>query len=408
MAQIAELSLVEAHNLAEQNYPLLKKTPLLEQLHEASLDVFSKKRAPTLELNSVGQLQTENISIGEEIPDNPNAISLPLETFNTYLSFNYNILDGGLTKAQKESEISQYEINRQQLNVDLRKVKDQVNSLFIGILLLRQQELILATSRKDLESTLEILNASFQNGTILESEVSKIKVRQLELESESEALAEEIMANLSTLSKLIGQEVTTETSLFLPEVGEYIDTELDITRPEQNLFEAHKSYLEAQKTRIKSSNSPTLSLFAQGGVGYPNPLNFPDISTATYALGGLRLRWNLFNWGANKKEKIKIDLQRAQVEIDKETFEFEIDNQRGKFINSLQALNKQIEKDYQIVNLQESITEQSEIQLREGVIKSNDYILEVNAELKAKQQLELHLLQKRKLQIDYLTLFGKL
>ncbi len=405
--QRSTLSLEKAYTLAETNYPLIKNKPLLESISETNLQILNRQRLPKLNLVGLGQLQSESLQIGGDVPNSPINIDVPLESYRGYIDLNYDIFDGGITKADKRMEKSQLQVNEQVLQVDLRNLKDRVNDLFLNILLLRKQRDLLSLSMDNILSNIDIMQAGFENGTILESELSKLKVHKIELESEEIDLQGNIDANLEVLSKLLGIPLTNQIRLMLPEAL-FEQGDLTISRPEQLFFDYRSALLEAQKDKVGASRMPRLSLFAQGGIGYPNPLNFSDVSTATYGLGGLRLHWNIFDWGIAKKERGKIELQKERIAIDREVFEFNIEQQRENFRKKLEAVDRQIEKDEEIVALQSEILKQSSVQLQEGVINSNDYLMQVNAELSARQQLELHLVQKQKLQIEYLTLFGKL
>ena len=401
------LDLEEAYKLAETNYPLIKGEPLLESISETNVQILNRQHLPELRLIAIGQLQSDNLQIGGDNPNGSISIDVPLESYRGYLDLNYHLFDGGMTKANKKVEKSQLQVDQQALQVDLRNLKDQVNTLFLNTLLLKRQKTLLQLTMENVLSNIGMMQAGYENGTVLESELSKLKVRKIELESEEIDIQGNIDASLEVLSRLLGTPLTNDTQLLLPEAL-FQQNEFNISRPEQQLFEYQSDFLESQKGKILASRMPKLSMFAQGGIGYPNPLNFSDINTSTYALGGLRLNWNVFDWGVAKKQKEKIELQKEQVAVNREVFEFNIDQRQEDFRKRLEAIDRQIEKDRKIVALQSEILKQSAVQLQEGVINSNDYLIQVNAELSARQQMELHLVQKQKLQIEYLTLFGKL
>ena len=406
-SQQEALTLNEAYKLAESNYPLIKDQALLESISEYNLELINRKRLPTINLVGLGQLQSDNLQIGEEGSNSPINIDVPLESYRGYLDLDFNVFDGGTTNANRAIEKSQLKVNQQALKVKLRNLKDRVNVLFLNILLQKQQQSLIKTSIENIEVSIEMMQSGFDNGTVLESELSKLKVRKIELESEEINLEGNIKATTALLTELLGTPLTSETKLLLPDTVMQ-QSNLDISRPEEQLFEFQTNLLEAQKGKINASRLPKLSLFAQGGIGYPNPLNFADISNSTYALGGIRLNWNVFDWGIAKKEKEKIEIIKEQIAVDREIFEFNINQQQDNFLEKIEALNLQIEKDKAIVKLQSEILEQSSVQLQEGVINSNEYLIQVNNELSARQQMQLHLVRKQKLQIEYLTLYGKL
>ncbi|WP_299361555.1 TolC family protein [Winogradskyella sp.] len=401
----ASLSLQEAYNLVEKNYPLIKDEALLNALSEYNIELINKDRLPTLTLNGFGQLQTENVQIGE--PGSPVSVDAPLESYRAYIDANYNLYDGGFTKAKKQIEEAVLKVNQQGLKVTLRNLKDRINNLFFIIKLSRQQQVLLETSINDIDTNIESLQAGFDNGTVLESELSKLKVRKLELQSEDVRLQGDIKAYFGVINMLLGTRYAHTTTLTLPQEILVEETQ-QITRPEQQFYDFQKELLQAQESTIEASRKPKVSLFAQGGVGYPNPLNFSDISNATYALGGIRLNWDILDWGKAKQEREKLKIEIAQTEVDKETFEFDITSRKKEYLEKIEALQGQLFNDEKIVALQKDILNQTEVQLQEGIINSNDYLIQVNAELSARQQQELHRVQLQQLQIEYLTLYGKL
>lgn len=399
------LELTEAYTLAEANYPLMADSKLIDEIAQINIELIEKERLPTCTGNFEGKIQSENIQIGDS--DSPIQLDVPRESFNLYHEIDYKLYDGGLTSSKKAIEEANRQVNQQSLKVSLRTLKDRVNSLFFTIQLARQQKALLKTSMEDIQANIETLQAGYDNGTVLESELSKLKVRKLELGSDESSLEGDIQAYFAVLAALLGTPISSETELVLPSTSVLV-LDGNISRPEQSLYDYQEKLLTAQEGIISASRRPIVSLFGQAGVGYPNPLNFADTRTSPYALGGLRVRWEIFDWGTAKKEKAKIEAQKRQVEVNRQTFEFDIASREEEFRQKITALEQQLANDKQIVTLQENILEQTATQLRNGIIQSNDYLIQVNAELAARQALELHTVQLQQLQIEYLTLFGKL
>ncbi|WP_299213353.1 TolC family protein [uncultured Aquimarina sp.] len=400
---IDKLQLETAYVLAEEHYPLIADKALLDEISKINLQIINRERLPYITHNAEGQIQSENVSLNTGTSN----VELPLETFKAFVDMNFDLYNGGLVKAKKEIEKSLLKVNQQNLKVTLRTLQNRVNNLFFTIKLSKQQKELLKTSIDDIESNIRTLQVQYDNGVVLESELSKLKVRQLELQSDTFRLDGDIKAYFAVLQELLGISLSVDTELILPPLNnEMIDG--NISRPEQLLYDYQKELLTAQEATIKAGRKPKISLFAQGGIGNPNPLNFTDTETANYALGGIRLQWNLIDWGKGKKERQKLKVEIEQTKVDKETFEFDIASREEEYRQRINALQTQLKNDEQIVTLQQYILKQTETQLNNGIINSNDYITQVNAELSAKQQLELHKVELQQLQIEYLTVFGKL
>lgn len=398
----SELPLESAYGMAKKNYPLIKDVGLIDKIETLNLEVIRKRGLPKVSLNGTAQAQTENIVL----PIGVNPLEAPLETWNAYLGVDYDIYDGGLKKAQKAIERASAQVERTSIKVRQRSLKDRVNTLFFAIELARQQTKILATSKDDLNTNIASLQAGLENGTVLESEVSKLRVRQLELTSDIIAIEADIEVYFKLLEQLLGTTLSRDIEFLLP--AQTIQNMDGINRPEQQLFDNQKLLFGAQEASITAKTLPKISIFAQGGVGNPNPLNFSDFNTATYALGGVRLKWDFVDFGKGKKEKESLRVQQEQIEVDRELFLFDIESESKEYQQKIKSLDTQLANNEIIIAIQNEILEQSKVQLDNGVISSNDYVSQLNASINARQQLQFNRLQLQQTIINYLTLTGEL
>ena len=396
------IALEELYKAAHSNYPLVKDAGLIDKIEAVGLAVISKNALPKISLEGRGQVQSENI----ELNFGTTAIQAPLETWNTALNVDYDLYDGGTTKAQKKIETASASVNRNSLEVQLRTLKDQVNTLLFAILLSRKQQLIFENSKEDLESNIGTMQAAYENGTALESEVAKLKVRQLELVSDIVSIHRDMATYFLLLEQLTGKTFPRDVQFEVP--GLFTPDTRTVDRPENQLFDSQKSFYAAQEASIAASTLPKISLFAQGGIGNPNPLNFSDLNTTTYALGGVKLNWNFIDFGKGKKERQRLQLQQEQIEVDRELFLFDIESKSREYQERIKATQQQISNNSGIVDLQRNILAQTKVQLDNGVINATDYVTQLNATLNSEQELEFNKTQLQQLQIEYLTLLGQL
>ena len=398
------LSLVEAFELAEENYPLLKNKMLLQEATSLKIENLSQSRLPTIEWKTDATLQSETV----EFPDDaivPIKLELPLFNAKTYLEGQYLIYDGGINSAQKEIERLQLEAEKQSIEVDLNTLKTQINQSFIGVLLSKEQIALLEVTRKDLAIRKQALEAGVRHGVVLESEVDKLLVKELELIAEIEKVESDIKALIAVLEKFVGVELKDELVLVLPNMDNF-QLDIGLDRPEQELLRLQKQALLANESLITGVKKPKLGAFVQAGVGYANPLNLFDTSISPYAIGGLSFSWNLFDWGQSDRDRQLLTIQSQMIDNQLETFEHNLSLTDGKFREDISKLEKQLSRDEEIAALQNKILKQLAVQLEHGVITVNDYLLQSNAELRARQQLQLHKTQLIQIKIDYLTKQG--
>jgi hypothetical protein len=112
-----------------------------------------------------------------------------------------------------------------------------------------------------------------------------------------------------------------------------------------------------------------------------------------YYIGGARLTWSLGGLYTLKKEKALLDNSRKTIALQRETFLFNTNLTRKQQHADITRLQELMSTDAEIITLRESVKKASAAQLENGVITSNDYLREVNAEDQARQTRILHEIQ---------------
>ncbi len=398
------LSLTAAFKMAEQNYPLLKNKVLLQEATTLKLENLGQSRLPTIQWKADATLQSETVEFPADSPV-PIKLDLPLFNAKTYAEVQYVIYDGGINSAEQELERLQLEASQQSIEVDMNGLKGQINQSFMGVLLSKEQISLLKVTLKDLGIRKETLEAGVRHGVVLESEVDKISVKELEIIAEIEKTESDIKALVAVLERFLGVELSDNLVLVLPQMDDF-QLGLQLDRPEQELFSLQKQALLANENLIQGVKRPKLSAFAKAGVGYANPLNFFDTNVSPYALGGIAFSWNLIDWGKSDRDRQLLTIQSQVIDNQKETFEHNLNLTEGKVGEDIAKLKKQLLRDEEIAALQNKILKQLSFQLEYGVITVNDYLIQANAELRARQQLQLHKMQLIQIKIDYLTQRG--
>jgi outer membrane protein TolC len=300
-------------------------------------------------------------------------------------------------RQQKRAEEVNAVVESQKLDVDIYQLRDRINDLFFGILLMKEQIAQSELMKNDLSSALKKVQASIQHGTalrsqgdILQAELLRIDQRIIELQS-AEASFREILGMFT--DHLVGNS----TILAKPEWTMGSDS---IRRPELNLFGLQKQGIEASRALLSARKKPRIELFLQGGYGRP-ALNMLENSFDFYYIGGIRFNWLMSGYYTFKRENEILDLRQQSLDVQKETFLFNTNltrNQHGAEIAKLQRL---IQVDDEIIVLRMRVMETASAQLEEGVISANDYIREVNAADQAKQNRALHEAQRLIAQAKY-------
>lgn len=385
------ITIEECYEMAKNHYPLGKQKELIEKSKNINISNAIVNYLP--QINLVGQATLQSDVTKIEIPeplnnfisfDEPNK-----DQYKFYGEISQIIFDGGATFQQKKIYKASANAEIQQIEVELYKVKEKVTDMYFGILLINEQLKQFDIFKNDIETALDKVKAAVASGVSLQSNVLLLEAEKLNIEQQKIALLAAKKTYLLILSEFINKSLDEKTIFTVPDK---IIVSKDINRPELTLFSEQNTIFESQKKLLRLKNFPRLGLFVQGG--YANPaLNMFKNKFELYYTGGVRLIVPIsgFYTQGNDMEMVRINTLRNQVK--KETFLFNTKFDISKHNAEIEKFNELLKTDNEIIAIRESIKETALAQLENGIINSNDYIKEVNAENLAKQNKILHEMQ---------------
>jgi len=387
--------------MAKRNFPLIKQYGLIEKSKEYSIDNANKGYLPQFNIAGQATYQSAVTQIPISLP-NMDIPTISKDQYRLYSEVSQPITDLFVVKDNKKLIETNAEVETQKVEVEIYKLRERINQLFFGILLIDEQLKQTDLLKKDIQSGIDKTNVAIQNGTatkssvnILKAELLKANQRTIELKATRKGYAE-------MLSHFIGTAIDENTTLLKPTPQIVSNT---INRPELKLYNLQKKTFDLQSKFITAKNLPRFSLFFQGGLGRP-ALNMLSNDVQGYYIGGLRLNWNLTGFYTYNKEKKILAVNQDFIDIQRETFLFNTNlnlRQQNSEITKVQEL---IETDSDIISLRESVKNTTKIQLENGTATTNDYLISVNAEDQARQNLILHEIQLLMAQYNYQTTSG--
>jgi outer membrane protein TolC len=285
----------------------------------------------------------------------------------------------------------------------LYALKDRINQLYFGALLidgqLEQNEL----SKKDIQTGISKVQAAIANGTDFQSSLNKLKAELLKTDQHSIDLRATRKSYTDMLSLFIGQDVTDSTVLEKPMPPALTDS---VNRPELKAYDLQTRYYQEQRRLTKINNYPQLNAFFQGGLGKPSPVNFLSTQLSGYYLTGLRLSWNFGGLYTYKKDQLINKNNQEVVATQRNTFLFNTNLTLRQQNADILRYNQLIKSDDDIIRLREAVKTSSQAQLENGVITTNDYLTDINAEAQARQDRVLHEIQLLISQYNHKTTAG--
>ena len=372
------LTLEQCYQWSRENYPLIKKQELIKKSEQYTTENALKGWLP--QINIVGQAtyQNEVTELPIKLP-NISVDPLSKDQYKVYADVSQTIYDGGNIKNQKKLALAQSEIQNQQLAVDLDKLKERINQIYFGILQTDKQLAQLQLTKSDINEGIKKAEAQLKNGVIFRSNLDVLKAELVKLEQREIELKSVKQSFSQMLSYFIKKSLDENTQLQTPE--KVLITETN-NRSELKLFDAQKSLIETQKKLINTKNTPKLGAFFQGGYGKPG-FNMLKNEFDTFYIAGVRLNIPITGFYTKKNDLQLLDNQSQDIEIQRENFLFNQNFTEIQQKNDLDKIQNLIDKDDELITLRKSIKKASLAQLENGVITTNDYLREVNAEEQA-------------------------
>lgn len=399
------INLRSCQERAVAEVPIVGQRGLLEQAFQLKIAELEAQRLPSIYWRAKGTLQSETVGLPFVLPGQDEAFSVPHANAQTTLEAQYRIYDGGLTDAQQKLERANLAKDLQAVEVNLYPIKEQVQKVYFGILLLEAQVKVLDNTLVDLSQRAQNLRAAAEHGVVLPINIRKLEVETIKLTKKKTELLGERKSLLALLGDLMGQPLSDEVILEVPSV-ESVAFKESSQRPELKLLDQQKQILLEQSKLVEVQNKPQLSAFLQAGVGYPNPLNFFDTDLSPFAIGGINFQWKIWDGKQVKKRKDWLSIQSQLVENQKETFNYQQNLLDRQYQQKAEKLRTIILQDRQHIQLQDEIIAQVNAQLTQGVITATEYITELNQQTDAQLELALHELQLQEIQVQYLTQKG--
>jgi outer membrane protein TolC len=299
---------------------------------------------------------------------------------------------------------AQLKTKQKQVEVNLYELKQKINQLYFSILLSQESELLLNAKKTQLNTKLTEVKSGIEYGVILPSSDKVLEAELLKIEQQVQELQSNKIALIETLSSLIKRTLNTSTQFQKP----LLETKFkaNLSRPELELFQFKKEEIETSESLISKKNAPKLLGFATGGYGNPG-LNLLDNSFQTFYVVGIKLNWNVFDWNSNKKQRQSLAINKDIVDTETETFKLTTNIELYKQEKEINKMKAFIVSDLNIINLRKEVLETADSQLKNGVITSSTYIMELTNLYEDENTLARHKIQLQLAKANYNIIQGQ-
>lgn len=394
----AQVTLEECIALAEENYPIISKYDLLEQTKEVNLSNINKGWLPQINVYGQGTVQNDTPSLPESLTNIINQTGTNIAGLNEWqyrigADISQNIWDGGTSKVHRKIERAEDAERQAAIDVQLYAVRERVEDLYFGILLMDAQIEQVKNMQLLLQSNLDKLRIMQSNGTAMQSDVDMVEAEYLGTVQQLTQAESASQSYRNVLGLFMGKSIVGQ-KLVKPEA--FIPQDLMPSRPELKYFEKQLQTNEARNASITANMMPKIGLFAQlyyGYTGFDYFENMMNRNPSFNILAGVKLSWNIGALYNKKNDRMKLKLSSDNINVERDIFLFNINLQSRSQLDHIDELKAVIKNNDRIVELRTNVRKAAESQLDNGVIDATALLTKLTDEKQARLTAAYHEIQ---------------
>jgi outer membrane protein TolC len=397
-----QLTIDHCQERAQGNYPLIKQYDLISKSADFTVSNANKAYFPQVSLTGIGGYIISGLP--EFLVPGTNPPEQSKAQFIGIAQINQIIWDGGATKSQKNIIKSSAEVEKSSIDVSLYSIRERVNQVYFGILMIDEQNKQLDILSQDLNIRLNKVRLSKENGLAYTSDVDQVRAEILNLEQKKIEFNYTRKGFVQMLSYLIGKQLDENIKLEKPVISESVEN-FDNHRPELNLYTNQLKLVESNSSLNQVSMMPKIGFLGAGVLIKPG-INFGPSKFNGLALAGLSISWNTSGLYKNRNNKDLDKVEMDKINNQKDTFLFKNNLQLTQTNNEIEKQKAIIAKDDEIVKLKDGIKKSYQVMYDNGMTAMSDLINAMNKENEAKANQALHQIQLLMSMYNYKTISG--
>ena len=395
-------TLEECQQAAERNYPLIVQHDLIAHTTDLTVDDIQKGWLPQVTATAQATYQSAVTAWPDEMKGLMQQMGVDMkglakDQYRIGIDLQQTVFDGGMINAQKQVAREQGAAKQAQLDVDLYQVRQRVNEMYFGLLLLDDQIRLNGDLQKLLTASEKKLTSMVKHGTAAQCDLNNVIAERLNVVQQETTLESQRRVLLAMLGTFCGLEMN---QVIKPAAIESVEGN---NRPELRLIDSQLRLADAQDKALKAALLPRVGVFAQGYYGYPGYNMFKDMMGRDWSWNGMvgaRLTWNIGALYTHHNDKAKVQLQRETAQNQREVFLFNNRLEQMQHNEAIERYRSLMSQDQEIIALRGQVRKAAESKLSHGIIDVNDLIRDINSENAARVQQSIHEIEMLKQMYD--------
>ncbi len=398
---VAAQTLDECQHAAERNYPLIAQHDLIARTTDLNVANIQKGWLPQVSATAQATYQSAVTAWPDEMKGMMQQMGVDMkglakDQYRVGLDVQQTVFDGAIS-ARKQVARDQGAVQQAQLDVDLYRVRQRVNEMYFGLLLLEDQIRLSKDLQDQLAASENKLISMVKHGTAAECDLNAVTAERLNVVQQMTTLESQRRVLMSMLGTFCGIEVY---QVAKPAAVEAVQGN---NRPELRLIDSQLRLAGARERAIKAALLPRLGVFAQGYYGYPGYNVFKDMMGRDWSWNGMvgaRLTWNIGALYTHRNDKALVQLQRETAENQREVFLFNNRLEQMQQNEDIDRYRRLMQQDEEIIALRQQVRKAAQSKLSHGIIDVNDLVRDINSENAARVQQSIHEIEMLKRMYD--------
>ncbi|MEX2632922.1 MAG: TolC family protein [Balneolales bacterium] len=403
--ELETITLGFCYNHIYQNYPTAAKADVQEKITALNRAIIRTGRYPDIQVSGLTSYQSDVTEIPFSAPGT-DPLNFSKDHYRISLDLTQPLYDGGRRQALHNLEKQVGLREQATIQTELWAVRNQIDQIYFGILMLKKQHDSIQLMLADLNEQLSLVSAQVRNGLVLPGNELVLKAERIKASQRLTQAEADINVGYQVLSELLGISIPIDTKLEIPTIEGNSSYDLQsINRAEYDLFKTGIQTLNDQKEVTRADRLPVIHAFGTTAYGRPGFNVFEDDLQLNWMVG-LRAQWGFRSWSNASKKMELLELEKRKIAADKDAFTrtLEADLRRSEVqINTLRDL---ITSDEEVLELRQQVVAEKESLLEVGAITSTEYITELNAENRARIELDIRKLSLIQATIELSTKKG--
>ncbi|MEN9700388.1 MAG: hypothetical protein RLZZ301_1586 [Bacteroidota bacterium] len=383
-AQEKSINIDSCLHWAKVNYPLLKQSELAQVNSQLNLNAIHEAWLPKVNFLAQATYNTEVVQFN--LPGSN--LVFPHDAYLGALGIEQLLFDGGQASklAQIEGTSGQIEVKKN--DIELYRLVERINQLYGAILLARANVDMLAIYMDNLRARHNNLSPAVTNGAALASNLDELEAELLKTEQQLLDANANLQGLYGAISLLTKHTIGAQTEMLLLPIGG-TSRLVSYQRPELDLLNLQGQALDQKYQLAYRMALPKVTLGVNGNYGRPGP-NFINQDLRAFGSANLTLRWNASSLYGLNREKNRYQLQKDLLDVQRANLMLTMETQRTQLENQITAASEMLKKDKEIIEKRTRIAGVYANQLENGKITVSTYLIQLNEEMAAKLNQQIH------------------